>query len=856
MKTTLSLLILILSFSLFGQSDCINFGNYDNAFLNDVSTDNVTYPIGDAFITEGDIQLIKPDGTTLYQNIDSAQNEMLYIGNLGIDVSSSNFGCRKLTFGLTGASTVIVDGESIPASGTYTYNGSGWTATCALGTSVYEFTIEGDFDYVEIGISTALIRNICLESCSSPSGSCVQFGNYDNNFLNDVTADNVTYPPGDAFITEGDIQLIKPNTSTFYQFIDSAENEMCYIGELGIDVSSASYNCRKLTFNMVAGLWFVVDGDTIPTVYEDTTYIGAGWTLDKDTANFELSVTIEGDFDYVEIGLSTICISDICLEPCATSSGSCVDFTNYTSTFLDDVTMDNVTYPPGDAFITEGDIQLIKPNTSTFYQWINAPENEMCYIGNLGIDVSSASYNCRKLSFNLVAGMWIVIDNDTIPAFQEDTTYSGAGWTADKDTANFELTVTIEGDFDYVEISMSTICISDICLEPCTTSSGSCVDFTNYDVPFLNDVTTDHVTYPPGDAFITEGDIQLIKPNTSTVYQWINAPENEMCYIGELGIDVSSAAYDCRKLTFNMVAGLWFIVDGDTIPSLYEDTTYTGAGWTLDKDTANFELTVTIEGEFDYVEIGLSTICISDICLEPCTTISGSCVDFTNYTSTYLDDVSTDHITYPPGDAFITEGDIQLIKPNTTTFYQWINAPENEMCYIGELGVDVSSASYNCRILTFDLVAGLWIVVDGDTIPALYEDTTYTGSGWTLDKDTANFEMTVTIEGEFDYVEIGLSTICISNICLAPCSVASIEKPSVEINSEVLVYPNPTNGWINFSTEKTVKNVFVYNSLGQQVIKVNYPNNSLDLSRLAKGMYILLLEDDNGEISSHKIMKE
>ena len=317
---------------------------------------------------------------------------------------------------------------------------------------------------------------------------CINFGDYDNNFMNDVTTDHVTYPVGDAFITQGDLQLVKPNTNTFYQFIDSAQNEMCYIGELGIDVSSANYNCRKLTFELVAGIWITVDGDTIPALYEDTTYTGAGWTLDKDTANFILSITIEGDFDYLEISTSTTCISNICLESCSTSSGSCVDFTNYDSNFLNDVTTDHVTYPPGDAFITEGDIQLVKLNTFTDFIWIDSAENEMCYIGELGIDVSSANYNCRKLSFDLVAGAWIIVDGDTIPAFQEDTTYAGAGWTADKDTANFILTVTIEGDFDFVEISTSTICISNICLEPCSTSSGSCVDFDNYDNNFLNDV--------------------------------------------------------------------------------------------------------------------------------------------------------------------------------------------------------------------------------------------------------------------------------------------------------------------------------------------------------------------------------
>lgn len=442
--------------------------------------------------------------------------------------------------------------------------------------------------------------------------TCIDFSNYDNSFLNDVTNDDVTYPVGSSFISSGDLNLVKYD-NTFYQFFDTTLNQMCFIGELGIEVADASYPCKTLTFNLIAGTNIIIDGVSSP-VYPDSSYSNSNWNMTLSTGN-PMLVTITGDFNYIAINSSTICISNICLASCSSNS-SCIDFSNYTDSYLNDVTSDDTTYPVGSAFITSGDLNLIKYDNS-FYQFIDSATNRMCFIGELGIDVANAPYSCKTLTFELMAGMNVIIDGVTNNV-SAGASYSNANWNMTMSSGN-PMLVTITGDFDLVTINSSTICVSNICLASCS-STPSCIDFSNYDNTYLNDVTSDDTTYPVGSAFISSGDVNLIK-HDNTFYQFIDTVNNQMCFIGTIGIDVANAPYSCRTLTFNLVAGTNIIIDGVSSP-VYADSSYSNANWDMTLSSGN-PMLVTITGDFDLVTINTSTICISNICLVSCDSTAG-----------------------------------------------------------------------------------------------------------------------------------------------------------------------------------------------------------------------------------------
>lgn len=86
------------------------------------------------------------------------------------------------------------------------------------------------------------------------------------------------------------------------------------------------------------------------------------------------------------------------------------------------------------------------------------------------------------------------------------------------------------------------------------------------------------------------------------------------------------------------------------------------------------------------------------------------------------------------------------------------------------------------------------------------------------------------------------------------CEALSIDNLSLK--SDISIYPNPANAIINFKYDSSfeIKKVILMNSLGQ-VIKETTSKNSVDISTLQNGIYLIEIEDANGNRSNHKIIK-
>jgi hypothetical protein len=75
-----------------------------------------------------------------------------------------------------------------------------------------------------------------------------------------------------------------------------------------------------------------------------------------------------------------------------------------------------------------------------------------------------------------------------------------------------------------------------------------------------------------------------------------------------------------------------------------------------------------------------------------------------------------------------------------------------------------------------------------------------------------------------------------------------------DVDNEMLkVYPNPTSSIVNIEATATVKNVSVYNLMGQQVM--NGGNGTvIDLGTLSNGTYILRVELANGSVNTRTVV--
>ena len=68
-----------------------------------------------------------------------------------------------------------------------------------------------------------------------------------------------------------------------------------------------------------------------------------------------------------------------------------------------------------------------------------------------------------------------------------------------------------------------------------------------------------------------------------------------------------------------------------------------------------------------------------------------------------------------------------------------------------------------------------------------------------------------------------------------------------------LFYPNPAENTISLSKKIKFVNIF---TLDGKKININFMNNKVDISTLIKGVYILKMEDENGNVKSEKLIKK
>ncbi|MDF1675308.1 MAG: T9SS type A sorting domain-containing protein [Vicingaceae bacterium] len=207
MKKLLLFVILLNSFFYSSAQDCVDFTPYTNLYLDSVTQDQVNFPIGSSIITHGDIQIVKIDYLTTFQGI-QGDSALFYIGNLDIDVSSSNCTNKKLTFSTAYVEQMLVDGDTIYSFNPTNpfYQGNGFTVSFnGSGMGYGNFTIEGDFDVVRLLGSTNILSNICLE-CLNPTFILEK---------NDNTSEEVNLFPNP---TNGIFNLTFPRTG-IYQII-------------------------------------------------------------------------------------------------------------------------------------------------------------------------------------------------------------------------------------------------------------------------------------------------------------------------------------------------------------------------------------------------------------------------------------------------------------------------------------------------------------------------------------------------------------------------------------------------------------------------------------------------------------
>lgn len=87
----------------------------------------------------------------------------------------------------------------------------------------------------------------------------------------------------------------------------------------------------------------------------------------------------------------------------------------------------------------------------------------------------------------------------------------------------------------------------------------------------------------------------------------------------------------------------------------------------------------------------------------------------------------------------------------------------------------------------------------------------------------------------------------------AVLSLDDVERLNSDTKFNFKVYPNPVNTILNIQSNSNIKSGVIYNVLGKKMSTIN--TNSIDVSKFQSGIYILKLEDEFGNISTKKWIK-
>lgn len=103
--------------------------------------------------------------------------------------------------------------------------------------------------------------------------------------------------------------------------------------------------------------------------------------------------------------------------------------------------------------------------------------------------------------------------------------------------------------------------------------------------------------------------------------------------------------------------------------------------------------------------------------------------------------------------------------------------------------------------------------------------------------------------------EVSLNGKNVSTGCESTSHVTIMANLAIDgVNDDMLqIYPNPTTAQININSTESLKNVSIFNLMGQQVINAGTAN-VIDLGNLNNGSYVVRIEMNNGTVATRTVV--
>ena len=196
-------------------------------------------------------------------------------------------------------------------------------------------------------------------------------------------------------------------------------------------------------------------------------------------------------------------------------------------------------------------------------------------------------------------------------------------------------------------------------------------------------------------------------------------------------------------------------------------------------------------------------------------------------------------------------GDIKFRKAGIPC--QFISASGDTLCYIGKIEIDITSAPYPQRQLTYYSIITQGMIVDGDTI---FQNSNpvpqYNGVGFTVNYLNNIF----TITGAFDTVHIFGSTNCLSAVCLS--SISTQHESEVMATTDVLeIYPNPAeNEFTLFNGSEQSGYLRIFSIQGELIYSdsISSGKTQVNIEQFQSGIYFIQFATENRLLYSKRLV--
>jgi len=177
---------------------------------------------------------------------------------------------------------------------------------------------------------------------------------------------------------------------------------------------------------------------------------------------------------------------------------------------------------------------------------------------------------------------------------------------------------------------------------------------------------------------------------------------------------------------------------------------------------------------------------------------------------------------------------VQSTSSNETdvSAYSSINATSDSITIILVNRALTATHATNVSLSNFSISNGTYNTLQLKNLPTTE----------TFVSHTNNALHTSTVTVTSNSLSISLPALSTTAIILKGAGTTNINQITSN-NSEVSIYPNPSNGSITIQTDKELGAVIIYNALGEIVYKQLPDKTNIDVSGLQSGVYFVILKD-------------